>query len=133
MTEEKKALTKGAKKAASARKKGVPNSEGTQFKTGAKQVEIARKGGIASGEAKREKKIITEIVLRKLAEKLEGSDCTAGEAVVDSIIAQAMAGDVKAFVALADRAEGRPTQQINVAGDVSVSSALLAARGRVGK
>ena len=90
-------------------------------------------GGIASGEARREKKIITEIVLRKLAEKLEGSDCTAGEAVVDSIIAQAMAGDVKAFVALADRAEGKPTQQINVAGDVSVSSALLAARGRVGK
>lgn len=133
MTEEKKAPAKGAKKAVGARKKGVPNSKATQFQSGAIAVEMGRKGGFASGEAKREKKIITEIVLRKLAEKLEGSDCTAGEAVVDSIIAQAMAGDVKAFVALADRAEGKPTQQINVAGDVSVSSALLAARGRVGK
>lgn len=133
MTEEKKSPAKGAKKAAGARKKGVPNSEATQFKTGAKQVEIARQGGIASGVAKREKKIITEIVLRKLAEKLDGSEVTAGEGIVTSMIAQAMAGDVKAFVALADRAEGKPTQQINVAGDLSVSNALLAARGRISK
>lgn len=133
MTEGKKAPAKGAKKAAGARKKGVPNGVATRFRSGTEAVEMGKKGGVASGEARREKKIITEIVLRKLAEKLEGSDCTAGEAVVDSIIAQAMAGDVKAFVALADRAEGKPTQQINVAGDVSVSSALLAARGRVGK
>lgn len=133
MTEEKKTPAKGAKKAASARKKGVANSEGTQFKSGAKAVEMGKKGGVASGVAKREKKIITEIVLRKLAEKLGDSEVTAGEGIVDSMIAQAMAGDVKAFVALADRAEGKPTQQINVAGDVSVSSALLAARGRISK
>lgn len=131
MSEGKKTAAKGAKRAPAARKKGVANSEATQFKTGAKQVEIARKGGIASGAAKREKKIITEIVLRKLAEKLEGSEQTAGEGIVASIIAQAMAGDVKAFVALADRAEGKPVQQISVEGDVSVSSALIAARSRI--
>ncbi len=133
MTDETKTPAKGSKRASGAKKKGVPNSEATQFKTGAKQVEIARRGGIASGEAKREKKIITEIILKKLAEKLEGSECTAGEAIVDSMLAQAMAGDVKAFVALADRAEGKPVQQVQVDGAVSVADTILAARKRVSK
>ncbi len=40
----------------------VPNNEATQFKTGEKQVEIARLGGIASGEAKREKKLMRQVL-----------------------------------------------------------------------
>lgn len=131
MSEGKKTAAKGARRGQGSRKKGETIGEATRFKSGAIAAEMGRKGGLASGAAKREKKIITEIVLRKLAEKLEGSEQTAGEGIVASIIAQAMAGDVKAFVALADRAEGKPVQQISVEGDVSVSSALIAARSRI--
>ncbi len=133
MTDEKKTPARGSKRSPAARKGGVPNGEATQFRSGAEAAKMGKKGGIASGEARREKKIITEIILKKLAEKLEGSECTAGEAIVDSMLAQAMAGDVKAFVALADRAEGKPVQQVQVDGAVSVADTILAARKRVSK
>lgn len=128
---EKKETTKKAKAApAKKAKKGVPNSEATQFKSGAKAVESGRKGGVASGQAKREKKILTEILMKKLAKKLPDGG-TVGEAVVDSIIATAMGGDVKAFVAIADRVEGKPVQQVDLSGELSVADRLLAARARM--
>lgn len=128
---EKKETTKKAKAApAKKAKKGVPNSETTQFKSGAKAVESGRKGGVASGQAKREKKILTEILMKKLAKKLPDGG-TVGEAVVDSIIATAMGGDVKAFVAIADRVEGKPVQQVDLSGELSVADRLLAARARM--
>lgn len=88
-----------------------------------------RNGGIASGEARREKKILTEIILRKLAERSESGQ-TRGEDIIDAMLAQATKGNVKAFTALSDRAEGKPIQQVQVEGNVAVAQALLAARKR---
>ena len=68
--------------------------------------------------------------MKKLAKKLPDGG-TVGEAVVDSIIATAMAGDVKAFVAIADRVEGKPVQQVDLSGELSVADRLLAARARM--
>ena len=128
---EKKETTKKAKTApAKKAKKGVPNSEATRIRSGTEAVEKGRKGGVASGAARREKKILTEILMKKLAKKLPDGG-TVGEAVVDSIIATAMAGDVKAFVAIADRVEGKPVQQVDVSGELSVADRLLAARARM--
>lgn len=88
-----------------------------------------RNGGIASGEARREKKILTEIILRKLAER-SASGQTRGEDIIDAMLVQAQKGNVKAFTALSDRAEGKPIQQVQVEGNVAVAQALLAARKR---
>lgn len=88
-----------------------------------------RNGGIASGEARREKKILTEIILRKLAERSESGQ-TRGEDIIDAMLLEASKGNVKAFTALSDRAEGKPIQQVQVEGNVAVAQALLAARKR---
>lgn len=86
-------------------------------------------GGVASGVARKEKKILTEIILRKLAEK-SASGQTRGEDIIDAMLQQAQKGNVKAFTALSDRAEGKPIQQVQVEGNVAVAQALLAARKR---
>lgn len=80
-------------------------SANTRFKAGKKQSEIARKGGIASGIAKREKKTIREELERLLEKELKnknGEKITTREAMSTAIIAQAVKGNVKAFVAIRD-------------------------------
>lgn len=98
-------------------------------KTKEEAKERGRNGGIASGIARREKKILTEIILRKLAEK-SASGQTRGEDIIDAMLLEAAKGNVKAFTALSDRAEGKPIQQVQVEGNVAVAQALLAARKR---
>ena len=98
-------------------------------KTKEEAKERGRNAGIASGIARREKKILTEIILRKLAERSESGQ-TRGEDIIDAMLIQAQKGNVKAFTALSDRAEGKPIQQVQVEGNVAVAQALLAARKR---
>lgn len=77
----------------------------TRFKTGKKQSEIARKGGIASGVAKRKKKTIREELERLLEKEIEsrkGGKITTREAMSTAIIAQAIKGNIKAFIAIRD-------------------------------
>lgn len=124
---EKKETTKKAK-AASAKKGKVENLKPCRTKNEAR--ERGKNGGIASGVARRENKILTALLMKKLAKKLPDGG-TVGDAVVDSIIATAMAGDVKAFVAIADRVEGKPVQQVDLSGELSVADRLLAARARM--
>ena len=88
-------------------------------------------GGVKSGEARREKKLLSDLLLRKLAMKLNGTDITYGQAVVDSWIESAVGGDIKAITSLADRVEGKPVQQVQVQGNVDVARALLSARKQV--
>lgn len=52
--------------------KNLEKGKATQFKAGEEQAIIARKGGIASGEAKREKKRLTE-VLRSILNEDSGN------------------------------------------------------------
>lgn len=126
MTEKKE--TKKKAKAAPAKKGKVENLK--PFRSVDEAREKGKKGGVASGVARRENKILTALLMKKLAKKLPDGG-TVGEAVVDSIIATAMAGDVKAFVAIADRVEGKPVQQVDLSGELSVADRLLAARARM--
>lgn len=110
------------------KKRGAPqNMRPCRTKEEAK--ERGRNGGIASGIARKERKILTEIILRKLAER-SASGQTKGEEIIDAMLQQAQKGNVKAFTALSDRAEGKPVQQVQVEGNVAVAQALLAARKR---
>lgn len=85
--------------------------------------EIARKAGRASGKARREKRRLQDIVRVMLdADSKDDPDMTVGEALVASMIENAMAGDVKAFVALRDTAGYKPTekQQTELSGSLSL-------------
>ena len=107
------------------KKRGAPqNMRPCRTKEEAK--ERGRNGGIASGIARKERKILTEIILRKLAER-SASGQTKGEEIIDAMLQQAQKGNV---TALSDRAEGKPVQQVQVEGNVAVAQALLAARKR---
>ena len=85
--------------------KGIP----TRFKTGDKQVEIARKAGIKSGEAKREKKIIKEEILKHMSEK-------DWEEMMTNMIQRAKGTD-KGFEVFRDSIGQKPAQEVNLVSD----------------
>lgn len=85
--------------------------------------EYGRKGGIRSAEKRKERKRLQDIVRTMLAaDSKDDPDVTVGEALVASMIENAMAGDVKAFVALRDTAGYKPTekQQTELSGCLSL-------------
>lgn len=85
--------------------------------------EYGRKGGLRSAEKRKERKRLQDIVRTMLAaDSKDDPDVTVGEALVASMIENAMAGDVKAFVALRDTAGYKPTekQQTELSGSLSL-------------
>lgn len=95
--------------------------------------ELGKKGGIASGKARKEKKLLSQILMEKLAERIKATGKTHGETIIDALIGASELGDVKAAKEVFDRTEGKAIQQIQVEGNVSVANALLAARKRLRK
>lgn len=76
------------------------------------QREIRRKGGLRSGEVRRERRRLQDIVRAMLdAKSIDDPDQTVSEALVASMIESAMAGDVKAFIALRDTAGEKPVER----------------------
>lgn len=74
--------------------------------------EYGRKGGLRSAEKRKERKRLQDIVRTMLAaDSKDDPDVTVGEALVASMIENALAGDVKAFVALRDTAGDKPTER----------------------
>ena len=81
-------------------------------RTPSERRESARNAGVASGKSRRERKRLQDIVRAMLdAKSKDDPDVTVGEALVASMIENAMAGDVKAFVALRDTAGDKPTER----------------------
>lgn len=92
-------------------------------RTPSERRESARNAGVASGKSRRERKRLQDIVRAMLdAKSKDDPDVTVGEALVASMIENAMAGDVKAFVALRDTAGYKPTekQQTELSGSLSL-------------
>ena len=75
----------------------IPNSK----RTPSERRENAKKAGRASGVSRRRRKTFKEL--------LEG---TYGEAVVASMLEAALAGDVKAFVAIRDTVGEKPVEKV---------------------
>lgn len=100
-------------------------------KTAEEARELGRKGGIASGESRRERKALTALLLQRLAKPYAETEMTSCEAVVDTWIRLAIEGDIRAITSIADRVEGRPHQQIEVASKTNIAQALLEARRRL--
>lgn len=74
--------------------------------------EIGRLGGIASGVKKREQKRLKELAQALLqAPSQDDPSITNGEALIVAMINTALAGDVKAFVAVRDTAGEKPVEE----------------------
>ena len=56
---------------------------------------------------------------------LDGQTITVAEAIASVLVKNALSGDVRAIREIADRAEGRPTQTVNVEGDGSEVPSML--------
>lgn len=82
----------------------------------------ASKAGRASAVARRRRKTFKELLEIALEKKLEGEG-TYGEAVVASMLEAALAGDVKAFVAIRDTVGEKPVEKTSaeIAGGLSIS------------
>lgn len=103
-------------------------------------------GGAASGESRRARRSLREICqaiadlpltskdaltdegAQRIAEQTEqqtGKPCTIYEAMAAAQAAQAMAGNVKAFVAFRDSAGDKPTENVEIGGELSANSQAL--------
>jgi len=79
--------------------------------------ESARKAGIASGDSRREKRAIREALQKRLSnnysigEKEDKQKLGGYEALAESMIVQAIKGNVAAFIAIRDSIGERPTDK----------------------
>lgn len=78
----------------------------------------ASKAGKASAEARRQKKMLRECLEMLLEKEMTGKNgetMTGAEALAAKLFAEAMKGNVKAFVALRDTAGQKPVEKVMVA------------------
>lgn len=94
----------------------------TQFgsKSGPKPAAAGRNGGIKSGVAKRQKKLLKEIVNELLDSEIQTKDgpMNAGAAISMAQLRKALQGDAKAYEVLRDTAGQKPVEKILIS-DVS--------------
>mgnify|MGYP000028973957 CR=1 FL=1 len=108
--------------------------------------ERQQSGGAASGESRRarrslreicqaiadlplsDKEALTDAGAQRIAEQTEqqtGKPCTIYEAMAAAQAVQAMAGNVKAFVAFRDSAGDKPAENVEIGGELSANSQAL--------
>ena len=82
--------------------------------------ERGRRGGIASGEARRLKRDARAVLEALMAGKvkIDNKPMTRMEAICLAQIQKALEGDTRAFSAVLDRLEGKPTETAHVTQDV---------------
>lgn len=108
----------------------IPNSARTPSQRRAN----ASKAGKASAEAKRRRKTFRELFEVALTAK-SPTGKTVGEDVILAMIDAAMAGDVKAFVAIRDTIGEKPVEKVqgDLSGGLSISWDEAAAAKKVGE
>ena len=98
----------------------------TRFEAGKKQAEIARQGALASAAVRKERKTIREELEFLLAKQLKnnkGEDISTREAISTAMIAQAIKGNVKAFIAIRDTIGENPTEKTQT--ELTLTQALV--------
>ena len=97
-------------------KPGTDNVIPASMRTHEENVANGRKGGIKSGEAKREKKLFKEAIEKKLGDSLEN--------IIDSMINEAIGGNVQATTFLRDTIGEKPTDKVDMNANVSYEEKL---------
>ena len=91
---------------------GIENLRPCRTKEDAKA--RGRNGGISSGRSRRRKKQLKDI-LEQLLQKRNAEGVPYGVAMCLALVERAAEGDVKAFCAIRDSTEGKPTQRTELA------------------
>lgn len=99
-------------------KPGTDNIIPANKRTHEENVANGRKGGIKSGEAKRQKKLFKEAIEKKLGDSLDN--------IIDSMIGQALLGNVQATTFLRDTIGEKPTDKLeaDIENNVSINIEL---------
>lgn len=109
-----------------ANEKNLEKGKATRFKSGDEAAKYGSKGGKVSGESKRNKKLLREcleeLLEREMIDK-NGVSMTGAEALSAKLFAEALKGNVKAFVALRDTAGEKPIEKVVTA---EVDSSVIA-------
>jgi hypothetical protein len=94
----------------------------------------AAKGGRKSGETRRRRKTFKELMEIAFERKTMGGKSTMGEDVVAAMFEAALAGDVKAFVAIRDTIGEKPVEKVegDLSGGFSITWDEAAAAKRAG-
>jgi hypothetical protein len=93
-------------------KETVQNLKPFSQRTESEQREIRKKGGIASGKARRERKAFKDLLTKALTEKHPQFNGSNAEAIVAGMIAAAIQGDTKAFIAIRDTIGEKPEEKV---------------------
>lgn len=109
--------------------KGWENLRNHKFQSREEARQAGMVGGLLSGVARREKRLITDALIKVLSSK--GVHGTRSDNIVHAWVEAAEGGDIKAITSITDRIEGKPVQQVQVQGNVDVAQALLSARKQV--
>lgn len=91
-----------------------------------------RKGGIASGQARREKATL-RAALEVLLERKGEDGKTGREALAVALYDRALKGDVRAFAELRDTVGEKPTNKLEMGGDLSIAAVIEEGRKRVAR
>lgn len=95
-----------------AKSKGQENLVSLADRTTEEQREIARKGGIASGKAKREKKMLKDLLEEALSKGTETNNEYVN--ITKALIKEANKGNVKAYEVIRDTLGQKPKEVIEV-------------------
>lgn len=87
-------------------------------RTPSEQVEIAKKGGIASGEARREKKLLKELLEDALSKGTETDNEYVN--ITLALIREANRGNVKAYEVIRDTLGQKPIDKVEHSGAIPV-------------
>lgn len=94
----------------------MSNKDNLKVPTSAEAREYGRRGGIASGKKRREAKTMKamlDYLLEKKVTSKDGKKATSLEAMMSSIVAKAIKGDVRAAQFVRDTIGEVPTQTVN--------------------
>ena len=94
----------------------MSNKDNLKVPTSAEAREYGRRGGIASGKKRREAKpmkAMLDYLLEKKVTSKDGKKATSLEAMMSSIVAKAIKGDVRAAQFVRDTIGEVPTQTVN--------------------
>ena len=103
----------------------IERGKKTQFKSGKQAAKSGKAGGIASGVAKREKRLMREILDELLSRKAGKSEMTYKEAIMLRTVKQAIDGNAKAREFIRDTIGEKPTDKQEITGSLGVKKVFV--------
>lgn len=103
----------------------IERGKKTQFKSGRQAAKSGKAGGVASGVAKREKRLMREILDELLSRNAGNSEMTCKEAIMLRTVKQAIDGDAKAREFIRDTIGEKPMDEQKITGSLGLKKVFV--------